>query len=224
MTVLRVASILALLLPATVGAADREWITYARLLEITRLDRFYAAPPAARDKLRLLGTVKPGNPAIPAGSLVFTVVRGNEKKRIQVNPDGSFDPAIDPSWIKDNPQVLTSMPQGEKAGFSFSAVPVLPPGTRFDYGELMASVRQSNALVASQAGLLRFMMPTFVGVSLVFPAGQAASATIHGSQGERIVSADAQGVLRLPMDESLVKNRAQVTLSQRPQSADFLVD
>jgi len=213
-----------LLLSATAAATDREWITYARLLEITRLDRFHAAPPAERDKVRLLGTVKPNNPAIAPSSLVFTVVRGNEKKRIAVNPDGSFDPAIDPAWVKDNPRVLTSMPEGEKAGFSFVALPVLPAGTRFDYASLMAGVRQGNALVKSQGGLLRFMMPTFVGIMLFYPAGQAASATIHGPQGERIVSTDANGVLRLPLDEALWKSGAQVTLSQRPQAADFLVD
>jgi hypothetical protein len=225
MRLLRVAVLLApLLLSATAAGADREWITYARLLEITRLDRFQAVPPAERDKVRIVGMVTPKNPAIAPGSLVFTVVRGNERKRIPVNPDGSFDPAIDPAWIRDNPQVLTSMPEGEKAGFSFAALPVLPPGTRFDYAALMASVRQSNALVKSHAGWLRFMMPTFAGLSLVYPAGQAASATIHTAQGQHTVSADAQGVLRLPLDEALMRSHAQVSLSQRPQSADFLVD
>jgi len=224
MRLLRLAVLAGALLSATAAAADREWITYARLLEITRLDRFYAAPPAERDKVRLLGTVKPNNPAIAPGSLVFTVVRGSEKKRIAVNPDGSFDPAVDPAWISDNPRVLTSMPEGEKAGFSFAAVPVLPAGTRFDYASLMASVRQSNALVKSQGGLLRFMMPTFVGITLLYPVGQAASATIHAAQGEHTVSADAKGVLRLPLDEALLTSGAQVTLSQRPQAADFLVD
>lgn len=224
MQALRLAVLAGALLCSTAAAADREWITYARLLEITRLDRFYAAPPAERDKVRLLGTVKPNNPAIAPGSVVFTVVRGNEKKRIAVNPDGSFDPAIDPAWIRDNPRVLTSMPEGEKAGFSFAAVPVLPPGTRFDYATLMAGVRQGNALVKSQGGLLRFMLPTFVGITLLYPAGQAASATIHAAEGERSVSADAKGMLRLPLDAALLASGAQVTLSQRPQAADFLVD
>lgn len=220
----RLLALLALLLSASAAGADREWVSYARLLEITKLDRFYAAPPAERDRVRLVGTVKPNNPAIAPGSLVFTVVRGNDRKRIAVNPDGSFDPAIDPAWTRDNPQVLTSMPEGEKAGFSFAALPLLPSGTQFEYATLMASVRQSNALVKSQGGLLRFMLPTFVGITLQYPAGQAASATIRGSHGERVVGADADGILRLPLDEALLKSRAQVILSQRPLSADFMVD
>lgn len=211
----------ALLAPATAMALDREWIAYERLLEITRLDRFYAAPAAQRDKVRVLATVKPNNPAIAPADIVFTVVRGGEQRRIVVNPDGSFDPAIDPAWARDNPQVLTSMPAGEKAGFSFTVTPLIPAGTQFDYGALMASVSQSNALVKSQAGLLRFMMPTFAGIALHYPPGQAASATIRSSLGERILSADAGGVLQLPADDALVRARAQVTLSHRPQSADF---
>lgn len=213
-----------MLLSAPALGADREWVSYARLLEMTRLERFYAAPPAERDKVRMLGTVKPNNPAIAPGSLVFTVVRGGDTKRIPVNADGSFDPAIDPGWARDNPRVLTSMPEGEKAGFSFVALPVLPSGTQFDYATLMTSVRQSNALMKAHGGLMRFMLPTFVGVSLHYPAGKTASATIRSSQGERIVSTDAGGVLRLPVDEGLLKGRAQVTLSQLPQSADFMVD
>ena len=53
---------LLLLLSGTSMGADRKWITYDRLLEITRLDKFYAAPLAERDKVRILGTVKPNNP------------------------------------------------------------------------------------------------------------------------------------------------------------------
>ncbi len=215
---------LLLLLSGTSMGADRKWITYDRLLEITRLDKFYAAPLAERDKVRILGTVKPNNPALAQAGIVFTVVNGSEQRRIRVAADGSFDPSIDPAWARDNLQVLTSLPEGEKAGFSFAISPVIPSGTQFDYAALMASVRQSNALVKSQAGMLRFMMPTFVGIGLHYPRGQPASATIRSRLGENIVNADAQGVLLLPTDAALLNAKAQVVLSHLPQSADFMTD
>ncbi|MBI3283243.1 MAG: DUF2987 domain-containing protein [Burkholderiales bacterium] len=204
--------------------ADRDWVDYKHLLEITRLDKFYAAPVALRDKVRMYGTVKPNNAGIAPAGIVFTVVHGAERKRISVSADGTFDPAIDPAWAKDNPKVLTNMPEGEKAGFSFGAAPLVPAGLQFDYQSLMGSVPQGNALIKAQAGIMRFMMPTFVGLALHYPRGEAATAHIQSRQGEKTISADANGVLRLMFEESLLAANAQVTLSQRPQSFDLIAD
>lgn len=204
--------------------ADREWTSYSNLMKITSLDKFYATSAAQRDKLRMLGTMKPNNPAIAPANVVFTVVHGDESKRIVVGADGTFDPVIDALWARDNPKVLTSMPAGEKAGFSFSVTPVLPAGLQFDYAALMDSVRQANALIKSQAGMMRFLMPTFVGVQMRFPAGQRASATIRSGEQERVVNADGNGVLQLPFDEATMAANPRVTLQQRPQSVDFIAD
>jgi len=88
----------------------------------------------------------------------------------------------------------------------------VPAGPQLDYAELMASVKQSNALIKSQAGMMRFLMPTFAGIQMQFPRGQAAAARITSGQGERTVSADANGLLHLPLDEALVRANAQVKL------------
>lgn len=207
---------------ATAQAADRSWIDYSTLLDITHLDRLYAAPATQRDKLRLLGHMKPHNKQILASEVVLTVVHGAEKKRIQVNPDGSFDPLFNPAWSKDNPQVLTNMPAGEKAGFSFMIVPLLPAGLQFDYATLMASVGQSNALIKSQAGLMRFLFPRFSGLALHF--GKPASVQITSKDGVKTYNADASGALLLPLDEAMLKANAQVALSERPQTVDFITN
>jgi hypothetical protein len=211
-------------LPAHLCTTDREWINYNNLLEITRLDRFYAAPAAQRNKVRVLGTMKPNNKAIPPSSVVFTVVHGAEQKRIPLNADGSFDPAPLPGWIKDNPKVLTSMPACAKAGFLFSFVPVLPSGLQFDYAALMASVGQGNALLKSQAGIMRIMLPTFVGLELRFAKLHQATVQIATREGVMKLSANAGGVLRLPLALGLMNANARVTLSERPLSADFIVE
>ena len=206
------------------AAVDREWIDYQRLLEITRLDKFYAAPAARRDKVRIFGTVKPNNAAIAPQDVVFTVVHGNDTKRITVDRYGRFDPLIDPAWAKDNPKVLTNMPAGEKAGFAFAAEPVVPAGTQFGYAALMAGVKQSNALIKEQAGMLRFLAPTFTGIELRYPRGQAATVRIGSARGESTIAADPRGILRIMLDENLVAANAQVSLSHLPQAYDFIVD
>lgn len=207
---------------ATAQAAERSWIDYNTLLDITHLDRLYAAPAAQRDKLRLLGHMKPHNKKIPAADVVLTVVHGAEKKQIQISPDGSFDPLFNPAWSKDNPQVLTNMPAGEKAGFSFMIMPLLPAGLQFDYATLMASVEQSNALIKSQAGMLRFLFPRFSGLALQF--AKPASVQISSKDGVKIYKPDASGALLLPLDEAMLKANAQVALSERPQTADFITN
>ncbi|GGE92922.1 hypothetical protein [Massilia psychrophila] len=88
-------------------------------MKITSLDKFYAVPAMQRDKLRVLGTEKPNNPAIAPSDIAFTVIHGDERKPIVVSAEGTFDPVIDAQWAKDNPKVLTNMPDGEKADFSF---------------------------------------------------------------------------------------------------------
>ena len=214
-----------LALPAALAApADREWIDYNRLLEITRLEKFYAAPPALRDKVRVYGMMTPKNKTIAPSDVVFTIVHGNERKRIVIDADGKFDPAIDPAWAKANPKVLTNMPDGEKAGFAFAVAPVVPAGLQLDYAGLMASVQQGNALMKSQGGMMRFMLPTFVGIGMHYPRGQAATARIKSALGEKTVSTDANGQLRLPFDPALLGANAQVTLSQRPQSFDLIAE
>lgn len=221
-TSLRLSVAVAVLMSATAHAADRDWIDYSTLLDITHLDRLYAAPLAQRDKLRLFGMMKPHNTQIPAADVVLTVLHGRDKKRIPVNPDGSFDPLLDPAWLKDNPQVLTSMPPGEKAGFSFMITPIMPAGLQFDYATLMAGVGQSNALVKSQAGMLRFLFPRFSGLALHF--AKPARVQITSKDGVKTYNSDASGALLLPLDEAMLKASAQVAWSERPQTADLSTD
>ena len=155
------------------------------IIPVHYANKFYAAPAMQRDKLRVLETMKPNNPAITPSDLAFTVIHGDEKKRIAVNAEGTFGPVIDAQWAKDNPKVLTNMPGGKKAGFSFSIMPVVPAGPQLDYAELVASVKQSDALIKSQAGMMCFLMPTFAGIQMQFPRGHAATARITSGQGER---------------------------------------
>lgn len=218
------ALLLASLCAAPAAAADREWIDYHRLLEITRLDKFYSVPVARRDKVRMFGTVKPNNAAIAANDVVFTVVHQGGMRRITVDRDGRFDPWIDPAWARDNPKVLTSLPAGEKAQFAFAIEPVVPAGTQFGYTALMAGVRQSNALLKEQAGMMRFFVPSITGIELRFARGQAATARIVSARGESVVAADDRGLLRLELDERHVASNAQVSLSHLPQSYDFIGD
>jgi len=200
---------------------ERPWTHYNTLLEMLKMEKFYAAAPALRDKVIMQGVIHPDDPTIAPKDVVLTIVDGADRQRIVINADGSFAVPFNPDWVKANPEVLTSIPAGQKSKFGFQLLPVLPKRTQLDYASLMGPVPQANALIKSQAGVLRFMMPTMVGITLQFPKTAHASVSVGGSKP---VDADAKGVVTLRLDKALMAANVPVTLSELPASADFLED
>lgn len=205
---------------ASAAPVDRPWTHYNELLGMLKMDKFYATPLAQRDKVVMLGGMTPNDPAIARKDVVFTIVDGSERKRIPVNADGSFEIPFNPAWVKSNPEVWTTIPAGQKAKFGFNAVPVKPQRTQLDYASLMGGVPQVNAIIKAQAGMLRFMMPTLVGVTLQFPKESHASVALGATR----IAADANGTVKLRLDQALLAANVPVTLSELPVSTDFLED
>ncbi len=205
---------------ASAAPVDRSWTHYNELLGMLKMDKFYATPLAQRDKVIMLGGMTPNDPAIARKDVVFTIVDGSERKRIPVNADGSFEIPFNPAWVKSNPEVWTTIPAGQKAKFGFNAVPVKPQRTQLDYASLMGGVPQVNAIIKAQAGMLRFMMPTLVGVTLQFPKESHASVALGATR----IAADANGTVKLRLDQALLAANVPVTLSELPVSTDFLED
>lgn len=200
---------------------DRPWTHYNTLLEMLKLDKFYAAPPALRDKVVMQGIIHPDDPTIAPKDVVLTIVNGADRERIAINADGSFEVPFNPAWVKTNPEVLTTIPAGQKSKFGFQILPVVPKRVQLDYASLMAAVPQANALIKSQAGMLRFLMPTMVGITLKFPKESHASVSVGSGKS---VDADANGVVKLKLDKALLTANVPVTLSELPASADFMED
>lgn len=167
------------------------------------------------------GEMHPDDPTIAPKDVVLTIVNGTERQRIRVDPDGGFDVPFNPEWVKSNPEVLTTIPAGQKAKFGFNALPVMPQKVQFSYASLMDSVPQVNALIKSQAGMLRFLMPTMVGVTLKFPKASHATVTLGNA---KVLAADANGVVKLMLDEGLATANVPVTLSELPAGVDFITD
>ena len=205
---------------ASAAPVDRPWTRYNELLGMLKMDKFYATPLAQRDKVIMLGGITPNDPAVARKDVVFTIVDGAERKRIPVNTDGSFEIPFNAAWVKSNPEVLTTIPAGQKAKFGFSAVPVKPHSTQLDYASLMGGVPQVNAIIKAQAGVLRFMLPTLVGVTLQFPKESHATVALGATR----IAADASGLVKLRLDKAMLAANVPVTLSELPVSTDFLED
>jgi hypothetical protein len=61
-----------------------------------------------------------------------------------------------------------------------------------------------------------------VGVKLQFPKASHATVSLATADGIKRLAADANGVIKLPLDQALLTANVPVTLSELPASADFL--
>jgi len=206
------------------GAQEREWVRYDELLQMTNLDKFYAAPPSQRDKLRVRGAITFVDRSIKPSDIVFVIVRGEERQRIPVDDDGQFDVPVNSALQKENPMVHTNIAKGTKAQMGFSAFAILPEGQNMSYATLMAGVAQCNDLVKSQAGILRLFAPKFDGVEIHFSKPAQQSLRILTKAGARTFHADANGRLALKQDEALLKENPQVVFSEPPRDVEIIAE
>lgn len=211
----------AMALQAQAQAQDREWKRLGEFMEITRMDKFLSAPPEQRDKVKLFGSVKPGNKAIKASDVVYTIVHANGKERITVDASGYFDLAPSAKYLAENPMVLISLPDGEKASYGFAVEPIVPAGPSMAYVDLTGGIAQFNALIKAKAGAFSFMFPKFNAVVLRFAKPAQQTLQIQAKEGIRTITADAKGVITIPMDDKLFVENPKVLLSDAFKSVDF---
>ena len=202
-------------------AQDREWKRLSEFMEITSMDKFLSAPPEQRDKVKLFGSVKPGNKGIKAADVVYTIVHAKGKERITVDASGYFDLAPSAKYLAENPMVLISLPEGEKASYGFAVEPIIPAGPSMAYVELTGGIPQFNALIKAKAGAFSIMFPKFNAVVLRFAKPAQQTLQIQAKEGIRTLTADTKGVITIPLDDKLFAENPKVLLSDTFKSVDF---
>ena len=202
-------------------AQDREWKRLSEFMEITRMDKFLSAPPEQRDKVKLFGSVRPSNKAIKASDVVYTVVHAKGRERITVDATGNFDLAPFAKYLAEDPMILISLPEGEKASYGFAVEPVIPAGPSMAYVDLTGGVPQFNALIKAKAGAFSFMFPKFNAVVLRFAKPAQQTVQILAKEGNRTLTADAKGVITIPLDDKLFAENPKVLVSETFKSVDF---
>lgn len=202
-------------------AQDRPWKRLSEFMEITRMDKFLSTPPVQRDKVKLFGSVTPGNKAIKPSDVVYTIVHAKGKERILVDASGYFDLAPSIKYLAEDPMVLISLPEGEKASYGFAVEPVIPAGPGMAYVDLTGGIPQFNALIKAKAGAFSFMFPKFNAVVLRFEKPAQQTLQILAKEGNRTLTADTQGVITIPLDEKLFAENPKVLLSATFKSVDF---
>ncbi|WP_342119226.1 DUF2987 domain-containing protein [Pseudoduganella sp. OTU4001] len=211
-----------LTLLALAGAAhaqEREWLPYKKFLEKTRLDRYFALPPAERDKLDIYLTLKPSNAQIKAADMNLTVVHNGTRTVLPVSEKGHLHLTPNQQWIAGDAKITTTQPAGEKISIAYNLDAVVPEGTQWHYNKLMDSVDQGNAAISKVAGAFSLFAPNMKSVLLSFD--KPAQVTIQSRSGTKQLVSDAKHKIRLQPDKALVKENPLVQVSSRPIQAEL---
>jgi hypothetical protein len=210
---------LMLALPLSAAAQEREWVPYRKLVEMVKLDKFYALPASERDKVQLYARLNPVNKAIKPTDVRLTIVDGATRQPISLDARGLALVVPNPKWLANDAKIWTSLPAGEKMSIGFDLGAVLPEGTQWNYASVMGSVPQANASVGKVAGMMSMFVPKMTAV--IFKFDKPAQMTIKARDGERRYATDAKHQVRLKLDKDLLKENPQVALSERPFEAQI---
>jgi hypothetical protein len=203
-----------LLLSLTAHADEREWVPYKKLVEELRFDKFYAIPPAERDKINLFVTIKPNNKRYKPSDVVLTVVQGSERQPLPaLSPDYRLALVPNAKWMTEDTKIMTSLPKGEKSAVSYLATTPLPEGLQWNYTPLMSSVAQMNQAIKKMAGALSMFAPSAKAV--IFKFGHPAQLKVGGT----VYNTDAGNQIKLKPEAALLKENPLMVASERPIEA-----
>lgn len=212
--------VFAFLLPALPGhAAEREWIPYRKLVDIVKVDKFDALPPAERDKVILYAKLVPVNKAISPLDAGLVVVDGASRTPMPLDAGGRARMVLNKQWLADDAQIWTSLPKGEKMRMGFDLGAVLPETTQWRYATVMGAIPQTNAAIGKVAGMLSLFVPTMK--SVIFKFDKPAQLTIKTAAGDKHYASDARNHLKLNLDEGLLKENPMMEWSARPLEAEI---
>jgi hypothetical protein len=217
---LLITSLLTSLLLALPGhAAEREWLPYRKLVDVIKLDKFDALPPAERDKVILYAKLVPVNKAISPLDAGLVVVDGASRTPLPLDASGRARMALNPQWMAHDAQIWTSLPKGEKMRMGFDLGAVLPETTQWRYASVMGAIPQTNAAIGKVAGALSLFVPTMK--SVIFKFDKPAQLTIKASGGDKRYASDAKNHVRLKLDDDMLKENPLVEVSMRPLEAEI---
>jgi len=197
-------------------AEEREWLTYKKVTEELRLDKYYAIPAAERDKLNLFLTVKPQNKSIKPSEVVLTVVDGAERHPLPaLSPDFRMAFTPNPKWLADDAKIMTSLPKTEKSAPGLDIVTPLPEGLQWNYAQVMGSVPQMNQAIKKMAGAMSMFAPSIKVV--IFKFNKPAQLKVDS----KVYSTDAKNQIKLKLDSGLLKENPLMVASERPFEAEL---
>ncbi len=118
---------------------------------------------------------------------------------------------------KENPAIEANQPKGSLR-VNIGVELAVPSANSFPYARLSDGIADAIKLMKAQASGPSPAEPVVKSVLILFPKSGARKATveIRAAGKKRVLTADANGLVRVPIDSALVAENPEVKLSERP--------
>lgn len=199
---------------AATAEESRDWAPYNELYSL--YEKFQSIPPDQRDRLVFHVKVAPVDKNIKLNSVQLSLIRKSGRTEMPIQGDGILEFPVDEQLHRENPPIFTNLPAGKKLELKIDVLIQLPNRSTFRYNEMMQWLKQANDGVRSHAGIWALFMPKADGLELKFSDPKSGYLQIQAKDGEKRLNADAQGVLRIPLDKQYQSENPTVVLSTRP--------
>ena len=160
--------------------------------------------------------IKPEKESVKPQDVVFTIEARSGAIRVVPAADGTIEFPLTDALCAENPNVESNQPSGS-LGMVISIDPAVPPVKTLDYRLLDTLRREWDTAISRQNLLYRMLAPSAKGYVVLFEPGKGGSAEIRLPEGTRRLVADAQGVIRIPIEPAWANSNPAIVLSDTPK-------
>jgi hypothetical protein len=205
-------TVAAFILSAASGNCADALIPYAKLYPM-----FERGPRIQSPHVRPMFVVQTNDKAVNPRSITLTVQAKSGAIPLKIDPDGEIHGfPISTELLKENPPVVTNQAKGSmRIGGGMGIT--LPDSLTFTFAQLNGFLAEATAEMKKQAGMmLSFMVPSAKGLIFEFSTPRKQTVTIAYKAGPRVLTADSDGGIKLPMDKASLAENPTVTVSEKP--------
>jgi hypothetical protein len=179
--------------------------------------KFLAVPAADRDRLVFQLGVKPPAGVSQPEDIRLMIGAGAAARRIAIDAGWHLRLPLEPELLRDNPTITTNLAAGSPLVLRPQLGIAPLPGRTWAAVDLAAALRQANVAVRAQAGMFALFAPRAKSVRFRF-GDPAATIRIEEGQASRLLSANGEGDVLVPLDSRMLKNKAWLHLSAEPKA------
>jgi len=208
--------LLAGMLAITAGAApatEKATIPYDKLDEL-----WQKLAQADASKLVASAQILSKNPGVKPAQIKLVIRSAAGDIPLRVSAEGYIgDFPRTEELRKENPPIEANQPKGSLR-LTIGVELAVPPTTTFSYARLVDGIAEAIKFMKAQAGGPTAVEPTVQAVIFLFPKSGARKATIEvgTTSGQRLLTADTAGQVKLLIKPTLAGENPQVTVSERP--------
>jgi hypothetical protein len=163
------------------------------------------------------------DPGVPTESIRLVIQSRQGDIAVPIGADGATRFPVRDDLLRENPPVLTNVPEG-KLQLNLAVTVEADPVERFRYRLLVEMLEEAKTILGRQGLLARMMLPDFEDLAISFPAGAKAAATVELPGGAVRLEADAAGSVRIPDRRDWRRQDPWIQLSELPQRIALRAD